>query len=133
VRRFVLARLAAGVVEALGEGDEVRLRGAEAHVEEGTFRGPQDLRRALDRVRRRCGGELGRGRDEVVPELSAFLTERLRFLLERDGHAADTIEAVLAADAHDPADAAERVAAVDAMRKEADFAPLAAAGSEPMR
>lgn len=72
-------------------------------------------------------GTLGRGRDEVVPELSAFLTERLRFLLERDSHAADTIDAVLAADAHDPADAAERVAAVDAMRKEADFAPLAAA------
>jgi glycyl-tRNA synthetase beta chain len=72
-------------------------------------------------------GALARGRDEVVPELSAFLTERLRFLLERAGHAADTIDAVLAADAHDPADAAERVAAVDAMRKEADFAPLAAA------
>jgi glycyl-tRNA synthetase beta chain len=72
-------------------------------------------------------GTLARGRDEVVPELSAFLTERLRFLLEKNGHAADTIDAVLAADAHDPADAAERVAAVDAMRKESDFAPLAAA------
>jgi glycyl-tRNA synthetase beta chain len=72
-------------------------------------------------------GTLARGREEVVPELSAFLTERLRFLLEKKGHAADTIDAVLSADAHDPADAAERVAAVDAMRKEADFAPLAAA------
>jgi glycyl-tRNA synthetase beta chain len=72
-------------------------------------------------------GSLARGREAVVPELSAFLTERLRFLLERKGHAADTIEAVLAADARDPVDAAERVAAVDAMRKEADFAPLAAA------
>ncbi|MBK9062100.1 MAG: glycine--tRNA ligase subunit beta [Acidobacteria bacterium] len=72
-------------------------------------------------------GSLARGREEVVPELSAFLTERLRFLLEKKGHAADTIEAVLEADARDPVDAAERVAAVDAMRMEADFAPLAAA------
>jgi glycyl-tRNA synthetase beta chain len=72
-------------------------------------------------------GPLARGREEVVPELSAFLTERLRFLLEKKGHAADTIEAVLSADARDPVDSAERVAAVDAMRKEADFAPLAAA------
>ncbi|MGA7991301.1 MAG: glycine--tRNA ligase subunit beta, partial [Thermoanaerobaculia bacterium] len=72
-------------------------------------------------------GSLARSRDEVVPELSEFLTERLRFLLEKKGHSADTIEAVLAADARDPADAAERVEAVDAMRKEADFAPLAAA------
>ena len=72
-------------------------------------------------------GSLARSREEVVPELAAFLNERLRFLLERKGHAADTIEAVLAADARDPVDAAERVEAVDAMRKEADFAPLAAA------
>ncbi len=72
-------------------------------------------------------GSLARSRDEVVPELSAFLTERLRFLLEKKGHSADTIEAVLSADARDPVDAAERVEAVDAMRKEADFAPLAAA------
>jgi glycyl-tRNA synthetase beta chain len=70
---------------------------------------------------------VARSRDEVVPELSAFLAERLRFLLEKKGHAADTIDAVLAADARDPADAAERVEAVDAMRKEADFTPLAAA------
>jgi glycyl-tRNA synthetase beta chain len=72
-------------------------------------------------------GSLARGRDEVVPELSAFLTERLRFLLEKKGCRADTIEAVLSADARDPVDAAERVEAVDAMRQEADFAPLAAA------
>ena len=70
---------------------------------------------------------LPRGRDEVVPELSAFLTERLRFLLEKKGRRADTIDAVLAADARDPVDAAERAEAVDAMRQEADFAPLAAA------
>jgi glycyl-tRNA synthetase beta chain len=72
-------------------------------------------------------GSLSRARDEVVPELSSFLAERLRFLLEKKGRRADTIEAVLAADARDPVDAAERVEAVDAMRKEADFAPLAAA------
>ncbi len=72
-------------------------------------------------------GSLSRSRDEVVPELSSFLAERLRFLLERQGRRADTIEAVLSADARDPADAAERARAVDEMRKEADFAPLAAA------
>jgi len=70
---------------------------------------------------------LPRTRDEVVPELSDFLTERVRFLLEKGGRAPDTIDAVLGADARDPADAAERAAAVDEMRKEADFAPLAAA------
>ncbi len=72
-------------------------------------------------------GSLPRRREEVVPELSGFLTERLRFLLERAGRRADTIDAVLAADARDPLDVAERVEAVDAMRAEADFAPLAAA------
>ncbi len=49
-------------------------------------------------------GSLARRREEVVPELGAFLTERLRFLLERSGRRADTIEAVLAADARDPLD-----------------------------
>jgi glycyl-tRNA synthetase beta chain len=72
-------------------------------------------------------GSLPRGREEVVPELAGFLSERLRFLLEKRGHPADTIDAVLGADARDPSDAADRARDVDAIRKEADFAPLAAA------
>ena len=72
-------------------------------------------------------GALARRREDVVPELSAFLSERLRFLLEKKGRRPDTVDAVLAADARDPADAAERAEAVDAMRGEPDFALLAAA------
>ena len=72
-------------------------------------------------------GALARRREDVVPELSAFLGERLRFLLEKKGRRPDTVDAVLAADARDPADAADRAEAVDAMRGEPDFALLAAA------
>ena len=72
-------------------------------------------------------GALPRRREDVVPELSAFLNERLRFLLEKKGRRPDTVDAVLAADARDPADAADRAEAVDAMRGEPDFALLAAA------
>jgi len=72
-------------------------------------------------------GGLPRERDEMLKELSAFLLERLRFLLEKKGCAPDVVEAVLATDCPDLADAAERVEAVEAMRKEQDFLPLAAA------
>ena len=72
-------------------------------------------------------GSLPRKRDEVLPELNAFLLERLRFLLEKRGFAPDEIEAVLTTDCRDVADAAERVAAVAAVRKEQDFVPLATA------
>ncbi len=70
---------------------------------------------------------LPRLRDEVVPELNAFLLERLRFLLERRGFRADTIEAVLTTDCHDVADAADRVAAVEAVRTEEDLTPVSIA------
>jgi glycyl-tRNA synthetase beta chain len=70
---------------------------------------------------------LPRPREEVVPELNAFLIERLRFLLERRGHRADTIEAVLTTDCHDVADAADRVEAVEAARAEEDFIPVSVA------
>ena len=63
----------------------------------------------------------------ILPELSAFFLERLRFLLEKKGHASDTIESVLTTDCSDVADAAERVEAVEALRGEQDFAPLATA------
>ena len=72
-------------------------------------------------------GGLPRQRDEMLKELSAFFLERLRFLLEKKGRRADTIDAVLSADARDPVDAEERVEAVEAMREEQDFLPLASA------
>jgi glycyl-tRNA synthetase beta chain len=71
--------------------------------------------------------DLPRPRDEVVPELNAFLLERLRFLLERRGYRADTIEAVLTTDCRDVADAADRVAAVEAVRSEEDLVPVSVA------
>jgi glycyl-tRNA synthetase beta chain len=72
-------------------------------------------------------GGLPRTKDELLPELSAFFLERLRFLLESKGHAPDTVAAVLTTACPDLADAAERVEAVEALRKEQDFAPLATA------
>ena len=72
-------------------------------------------------------GGLPRAKDEMLSELSAFFLERLRFLLEKQGHAPDVVEAVLTTDCPDLADAEERVEAVEAMRKEQDFLPLASA------
>jgi glycyl-tRNA synthetase beta chain len=65
--------------------------------------------------------------EEVVATLHPFLLERLRFLLERRGDRHDEIEAVLTTECPDVTDAAERVAAVVAVRKQPDFAPLALA------
>jgi glycyl-tRNA synthetase beta chain len=64
---------------------------------------------------------------ETLADLNAFLMERLRFLLERRGFRADEIESVLTTDCKDVVDAAARVAAVSAIRKREDFAPLATA------
>lgn len=72
-------------------------------------------------------GSLPRSRAEVLPELTAFLLERLRFLLEKSGARADEIESVLTTECRDFADAADRVAAVGAIRQKEDFAPLATA------
>ncbi len=72
-------------------------------------------------------GTLPRSRDEVIPELNAFLLERVRFLLEKRGFRPDTIEAVLTTDCHDVADAADRVEAVEAVRAEEDFVPVSVA------
>jgi glycyl-tRNA synthetase beta chain len=68
---------------------------------------------------------LPRGRDDVLPELTAFLHERLRFLLAQRGFAADTIQAVLTTECRDVVDALERVEAVEAVRREEDFVPIA--------
>ena len=72
-------------------------------------------------------GSLPRSRDEVVPELSAFLLERVRFLLERRGFRPDTIQSVLTTDCYDVADAADRVEAVEAARSEEDFVRVSVA------
>lgn len=70
---------------------------------------------------------LPRPAEEVLGELSAFLLERLRFLLEKRGFRHDEVEAVLTTDCRDVTDAAERVAAVAAIRKKEDFVPLSIA------
>jgi glycyl-tRNA synthetase beta chain len=64
--------------------------------------------------------------EEVAGTLHPFLLDRLRFLLERRGFRHDEIESVLTTDCPDVTDAAERVAAVAAVRKQPDFGPLAA-------
>ncbi len=64
---------------------------------------------------------------ETLRDLDAFLLERVRFLLEKRGFAADEVESVLTTDTRDVCDVAERVAAVAAVRKRADFVPLAIA------
>jgi glycyl-tRNA synthetase beta chain len=57
----------------------------------------------------------------------AFLLERARFYLrEKRGFSYDEINAVFAASADDLCDAADRIAAVKAIRYSKDFAPLAA-------
>lgn len=56
-----------------------------------------------------------------------FLLERARFYFrEKSGYSYDEINAVFAADADDLCDAADRMAAVKAIRYSKDFAPLAA-------
>ena len=63
----------------------------------------------------------------MLKELNAFLLERLRFVLEKRGHRADEIQSVLTTECRDVSDAADRVAAVSAIRRKEDFAPLAVA------
>ncbi|MBK8595822.1 MAG: glycine--tRNA ligase subunit beta [Holophagales bacterium] len=64
--------------------------------------------------------------EEVAASLHPFLLDRLRFLLERRGFRHDEIESVLTTPCPDVTDAAERVAAVAAVRKQPDFGSLAA-------
>ena len=65
--------------------------------------------------------------EETAASLHPFLLERVRFVLERRGFRHDEIESVLTTDCPDVTDAVERVAAVAAVRKLPDFAPLAIA------
>jgi glycyl-tRNA synthetase beta chain len=65
--------------------------------------------------------------EAVQKQVLDFLLERARFLLkEKRGFAYDEINAAFAAGADDLVDAAERVAAVKAIRHTKNFAPLAA-------
>jgi glycyl-tRNA synthetase beta chain len=65
--------------------------------------------------------------DAVQKQVLAFLLERAKFMLrEKGGFAYDEINAAFAAGADDLVDAAERVAAVKAIRNMKNFAPLAA-------
>jgi glycyl-tRNA synthetase beta chain len=65
--------------------------------------------------------------EAVQKQVLAFLLERAKFLLrEKGGFAYDEINAALAAGADDLVDAADRVAAVKAIRNMKNFAPLAA-------
>jgi glycyl-tRNA synthetase beta chain len=63
---------------------------------------------------------------DVEKSLRDFLVERARFILQqRDGLAQDEINAALAAGSEDLVDAVERIRAVRAIRKTANFGPLA--------
>ena len=104
---YALRRAALGVVRILLEGG-IRL----------------DLPAAAVAARRLH--EVQGTAEEVAAALHPFLLERLRFLLERRGFKHDEIESVLTTDCPDVTDAAERVAAVAAVRKQPDFGPLAA-------
>jgi len=65
--------------------------------------------------------------EAVQKQVMEFLLERARFILrERRGFAYDEINAAFAAGADDLVDAAERVAAVKAIRTTKNFGPLAA-------
>ena len=65
--------------------------------------------------------------EAVEKQVLDFLLERARFILrERGGFAYDEINAAFAAGADDLVDAAERVAALKAIRTTKNFAPLAA-------
>jgi glycyl-tRNA synthetase beta chain len=64
---------------------------------------------------------------ETEKQALAFLLERARFYFrEKGGYSYDEINAVFAAGADDLCDAADRLAAVNAIRYSKDFAPLAA-------
>ncbi|MBZ5496788.1 MAG: glycine--tRNA ligase subunit beta [Acidobacteriia bacterium] len=62
---------------------------------------------------------------ETAAELKKFFEGRLRFLFEEMGYSYDCINAALAVGFDDPADAAERARALQAMRTEQDFLALA--------
>jgi glycyl-tRNA synthetase beta chain len=62
---------------------------------------------------------------ETAAELKKFFEGRLRFLFEEMGYSYDCINAALVVGFDNPADAAERVRALQQMRRETDFLALA--------
>ncbi len=64
------------------------------------------------------------GPEEALAQLEAFFAERLRNLLERRGLAYDEVSAVLAVDAWNFADVADRATALSQARREMDFRSL---------
>jgi glycyl-tRNA synthetase beta chain len=62
---------------------------------------------------------------DTAAELMKFFEGRLRFLFEEMGYSYDCINAALAVGFDNPADAVERVRALQEMRNEADFLALA--------
>jgi glycyl-tRNA synthetase beta chain len=63
--------------------------------------------------------------ETAASDLRKFFDGRLRFLFEESGFAYDCINAALASGSDDPLDAAERVRALQEIRKEPDFLALA--------
>ncbi|HEY7369733.1 MAG TPA: glycine--tRNA ligase subunit beta [Thermoanaerobaculia bacterium] len=62
--------------------------------------------------------------EEILEEISRFLAERVRGLLERRSHSHDEISAVLRTGVWDFADAADRVSALADARRQMDFRSL---------
>ncbi|HJS57132.1 MAG TPA: glycine--tRNA ligase subunit beta [Vicinamibacteria bacterium] len=92
-----------------------------------------NLRRLVAAAVAGYGGALSRPAAEVVPELAAFLFDRLRYVLVARGYPADEVEAVLGAREPDalenPHEAWVRLKALHRVRQEAreDFEHLAVA------
>lgn len=105
---FGLRRAAQGVVRLLAEG--------------GLGVDPLLL---AERAHELYGGRLKLGKDELRETLSAFLLDRVRHLLGREGFAYDEIEAAIAAGASDLPDLWERVRAVHEIREQSDFLSVA--------
>lgn len=85
------------------------------------------LRELVDRSVALLAGKLNRSAEEVAAEVLEFIRLRFLHLLTGQGFPQDVVDAVLAVSADDPVDALRRIQALDGMRQEADFEPLAVA------
>jgi glycyl-tRNA synthetase beta chain len=85
------------------------------------------LRELVDRSVALLAGKLNRSAEEVAAEVLEFIRLRFLHLLTGQGFPQDVVDAVLAVSADDPVDALRRIQALDALRQEADFEPLAVA------
>src|SRR5436305_6815066 len=101
---FGLRRAAQGVVRIALEGNL-----------------PVDLEQVAVEAARLYGDRLTRGVEAILEDLRPFLDDRIRYLLGSAGYAYDEIEAALAAGVSSLPDLRARVAALHAVRGEADF------------